>query len=62
MGHHDHAVVIGLYAVLAATSQGFVFDVGLMIGMYGYVASIVRGLPWGYLLQPDPTPGSTGSV
>jgi len=48
--------LIELYAVLAATSQGFLFDLALMIGMYGYAASIIPGLPlaglMGYLLRP----------
>jgi len=48
--------LIGLYAVLAATSQGFLFNLALMIAMYGYGAALATGIPlaWilGYLLRP----------
>ncbi|WJH26039.1 hypothetical protein [Pseudarthrobacter defluvii] len=42
--------LIGLYAVLAATSQGFWFNLGLMVLMYGYGVSFVIGLPLGWIL------------
>jgi len=48
--------LIGLYAVLALTSQGFLFNLALMIVMYGYAVALAAGLPlaWilGYLLRP----------
>jgi hypothetical protein len=46
----------GLYIVLAATSQGFLLDLALMVLMYGYGIALVTGVPlaWilGYLLRP----------
>jgi hypothetical protein len=42
--------LIGLYAVLAATSQGFWFNLGLMVLMYGYGVSFFIGLPLGWIL------------
>jgi len=48
--------LIGLYAVLAATSQGFLFNLALMIALYGYGAALAAGIPlaWilGYVLRP----------
>ncbi|MGN8132487.1 hypothetical protein [Paenarthrobacter sp. 22069] len=42
--------LIGLYTVLAATSQGFLLNLALMIGTYGYTAALFLGLPLGWLL------------
>jgi len=48
--------LVGLYIVLAATSQGFLLDLALMVLMYGYGIALVTGVPlaWilGYLLRP----------
>jgi len=42
--------LIGLYAVLAATSEGFWFNLVLMVLLYGYGVSFIIGLPVGWIL------------
>ncbi|MFF1879935.1 hypothetical protein ACFVVC_00520 [Pseudarthrobacter sp. NPDC058196] len=48
--------LVGLYIVLAATSQGFLLDLALMVLMYGSGIALATGVPlaWmlGYLLRP----------
>ncbi|NUT70988.1 hypothetical protein [Pseudarthrobacter sp. C4D7] len=48
--------LLGLYAVLAATSQGFLLNLALMVLMYGYGIAFAAGVPlaWilGLLLRP----------
>ena len=42
--------LVGLYIVLAATSQGFLLDLALMVLMYGYGIALVTGVPLAWIL------------
>ncbi|WP_285246239.1 hypothetical protein [Pseudarthrobacter sp. efr-133-R2A-89] len=42
--------LVGLYIVLAATSQGFLLDLALMVLMYGYGIALATGVPLAWIL------------
>ena len=42
--------LVGLDIVLAATSQGFLLDLALMVLMYGYGIALVTGVPLAWIL------------